>query len=217
MPVVTDPQRPCDRHNEWPPSSQGHAVVSLALALAREEGFWKQVAYPRSRTNREIQHLSRPLSSNMPRSDLGSTSGCPSIVKAAFGSRHSPRGSSSRGPGPSISCDIRTLCIKRSIAIVVAIDMYRHVSSSVLSCPGNIHGTLTMKARTISTERYPCITTCFASLLVWLDRRLDKAESCKKRAEAAMMEVVRKEERERVKAKLYIRGSRPHRVWARLP
>ena len=65
--------------------------------------------------------------------------------------------------------------------------------------PGDIHGTLMRKASTISTDLWRCGTTLFASVLAWLERRLDRAPADgQKRAEAAMMEVQRKEERERV-------------------
>lgn len=100
--------------------------------------------------------------------------------------------------------------------MVAAIVTYQHVSSSALCLPGNIQGTLIIKASTISTERQRVAMTRLARVLQWLERRRDKAPAeGMKRADMAAMEVKRKDERVRVQAAVYSNGSRPQRVWER--
>ena len=89
------------------------------------------------------------------------------------------------------------------MAMVVAMEMYQGDSSSVLCSPGGIQGTLSMKASTISTDLCLRITTLCARFFAWVDSLFDRA-ACwgLKRAEAAMMEVQRKAEREEVKGRV---------------
>lgn len=179
-------------------------------------GLGRRDTYPRSRTNKEIQHRSLLRSSSFPVSDHGSTSGKPSMASAIRVSRHSPRARVSSEPCCSSSVGTKTLWRDRSMAILVAMEMYTHASSSVLCRPGNIHGMLIIKARTISTDLCRRSMTLCASVLTWLDNRLDKAAAeGMNSAEAAMTDVQRKAERVRVNETLWILGSRPHRVCAR--
>lgn len=105
--------------------------------------------------------------------------------------------------GGSALCEssgTRVLWRDRSRDIVAAIDTYQQVSSSALCFPGNIHGTLIMKASTISTERHRVAMTRFASVLQWLESRRDRAPADgMKSADMAVMEVNRNKERARVK------------------
>lgn len=146
--------------NGRPRASDILQMLSVHFSQSR-----RHETYPRSSTNNEIQHLSRFRSNKRPRSDHGSTSGKPSIFKAALGSRQSPRGNAIREPWPSIDVGTSTLCKDKSMAIVLAMDMYTHVSSSVLCLPGNIHGMFTIKASTISTDLYWLAETACASFL----------------------------------------------------
>ena len=107
------------------------------------------------------------------------------------------------------------LCSDRSIAIVVAIDTYQQVSSSALCLPGNIHGTFTMKASTISTDRYRFEMIRFTRFRQWFDNLLERAAAeGMNNAAAATMEVKRNADLDRVNDELYSIGSKPHRVCA---
>jgi hypothetical protein len=80
----------------------------------------------------------------------------------------------------------------KSKATVKAMAIYEQVSSSPRLPPGGIHGTLTMKARTISTDLWRCVITLFASDLQCRDNLLDKAAADgRKRAAPAMIDVNR--------------------------
>lgn len=68
----------------------------------------------------------------------------------------------------------------------------------------------------ISTDLWRLVMTLCASVLACVDSLLESAPSCGlKRADPAMIAVQRNADRERVKARVKISGSRPHRVCAR--
>jgi hypothetical protein len=80
-----------------------------------------------------------------------------------------------------------------SIAIVRAIAIYEQVSSSDQCFPGAIQGMLTMKARTISGDRFRLNMTFLARFLLCTDSRFERAAAVGiKRADAARIEVNRK-------------------------
>lgn len=156
--------------------------------------------HPRSSTKRAIQHRSLRRNSLLPSSEFGSTSWNPSIVRASFGSIQSAREILLGGSTLWASIGTRLLCNPRSSDIVVAIDTYQHVSSSALCFPGNIHGTLIMKAKTISTERQRVDITRLARDLQWLESRRDRAPAeGMNSADMAAIEVKRNADRDRVK------------------
>lgn len=124
------------------------------------------------------------------------------MVRATFGSIQSAL--DMLFMGDSELCESKGtmhLCRERSSEMAVAIDTYQQVSSSALCFPGNIQGTLIMKARTISTERQRVAMTRFARVLQWFDRRRDRAPADgMKSADMAAIDVKRNAERDRVQA-----------------
>lgn len=72
MPFITIFEYTCYRNKERSPTGKAHPAKRREQTKTR--GQWNQT-YPLSRTNREIQHLSRPRKSSIPLSEAGSTSG----------------------------------------------------------------------------------------------------------------------------------------------
>ena len=109
-----------------------------------------------------------------------------------------------------------SLFSEMSMAIVRAIAIYEHVSSSDQCLPGAIHGTFTMNAKTISGERLRCSITFRAKDLQCIVNRFDRAPAeGRNSADAAKTEVKRKAERFRTNSGVYSNGSSPHLVCAR--
>lgn len=172
--------------------------------------------YPRSTTNNAIHALSRRRSNRRPHSECGSVSSNPSMCNALFASMQSARASRFSRSWPKLDEGETILFSDRSSATVNAMAMYGHVSSSPRRSPGAIHGTFTIKAKTISTDRYRCVVTCFASHLQCRDNRVDNAAADgRKRAVAARIDVNKNADCARTKPAVCMSGSRPHRVCAR--
>jgi hypothetical protein len=138
------------------------------------------------------------------------------MARATFGSIQSALEMLMGGSGLCESRGTMHLWSERSSEMAAAIDTYQQVSSSALCFPGNIQGTLIMKARTISTDRQRVAMTRFAKTLQWFDRRRESAPAEGiNSADMAAMDVNKNAERDRVHAGVYIKGSSPHRVWDR--
>lgn len=205
------------RYRVCPAASKAHAVERVNLVVRRLRSSSTRPTHPLSSTNSAIHARSRRRNSLLPSSDPGSTSWKPSRARAVLGSMQSALETLVGGSALCESSGSSVLCSDRSIDMVAAMDTYQQVSSSALCFPGNIHGTLIMKASTISTDRHRVAITRFASALQWLERRRDRAPAeGMKSAVMAAIEVKRNKERALVKDGVYSRGSRPQRVCDRL-
>lgn len=90
-----------------------------------------------------------------------------------------------------------SLSRKMSSAIVRAMAIYEHVSSSDQCFPGVIHGMLIMYASTISGDRFRLAMILRERYLQCIDRRLKRAPAVGiNRAEAARMDVKRNADRD---------------------
>ena len=122
--------------------------------------------YPLSSTNNASQNRSLRLSNLLPRSELGSTSGKPSISNAFLAVMKSDCALPSDIPArESLGDGMMSLLREMSTAIVRADDIYEQVSSSDQCLPGAIHGTFTMNANTISGDRFRLALTFRARIL----------------------------------------------------
>lgn len=172
--------------------------------------------YPLSRTNKAIHALSRRRSNRRPHSESTSTSSKPSMRRALFASMQSALASLFRRPLSKLDDGVTILFKDRSNATVKAMAMQAQVSSSPRRSPGAIHGTLTINARTISTDLRRCIITLLARFLQCLESLFDKAAADgRKRAAADRIDVNKKADSERTNDTVWITGSSPHRVCAR--
>jgi hypothetical protein len=155
------------------------------------------MTYPLSRTNNANHILSRLLSSLFPYAEAGSTASKPSNSSAFLAAMQSDFGT------PLIFCILLgdgtiSLFSDKSMATVSAIAIYEQVASSAQCFPGDIHGILTIKAKTISGDLFRCIITRSARFLQWTDNLLARAAVLgRKRAAAARRDVKRNAERER--------------------
>lgn len=110
-----------------------------------------------------------------------------------------------------------SLLREMSIEIVRAAPIYEQVSSSAQCFPGDIQGILTMNPRMISGDR--CLFTMidWARCFEWDDNLFEIAAAVgMNSAEAAMIEVKRKEDCFRTNSGVCNFASRPHRVCERL-
>lgn len=114
------------------------------------------------------------------------------MCSALFASMQSTLGNLFRRPLSKLDEGVTILFKDRSIAIVRAMAMKAQVSSSPKHLPGAIHGTLTINARTISTDLHRCITALLARNRQCLESLFDNAASDgRKRADAARIDVNR--------------------------
>ena len=119
--------------------------------------------YPLSSTNNDSHVRSLLRRSRLPIRELGSTSMNPSTYNAFLAEIQSEVATLSRGVRGSSEYGRMTLFSDRSSATIKAIDMYVEVSSSAQCSPAEIHGTHTIKARTISTDLYRFATMRLAN------------------------------------------------------
>lgn len=170
--------------------------------------------YPLSRTNSDSHTRSLVRSKRLACGEKASISPNPSISKALPASMQSALAIRSRNPGGRIVDEGSTILFKdKSRAMVNAVDRYAQVRSLVQCRPGAIQGMLTMKAKTISTERKPENGIRRAKLSRWMQSRLHKAAiPVANDAEAARTDVNRNAERDRTKPGVCRKGSKPHLV-----
>jgi hypothetical protein len=138
------------------------------------------------------------------------------MCKALFASIQSALASLLERLLSKLADGITILFKDKSSATASAIAMYEQVSSSPKQEPGAIHGTLTMKANTISADLRRRFITSFANDLLCFDNLLHKAAADGiNNAAVAMIEVKRKADCERTNSTVWTDGSRPHLVCAR--